>query len=81
MPLEQKIRCQSRKEIFNPEIERQWWQNQNEISAEDFVHSFNSIYDLRNPAKTMSSDSHQGHFDGNYQDLTDIEDLTEDEVD
>jgi hypothetical protein len=39
VPLKQKISCRSRKDTFNPEIEQQWRQNQNEISEEEFIHT------------------------------------------
>jgi hypothetical protein len=79
--LEQKINCQNRKDTFNPEIEQQWQQNQNEISEEEFVHTLNFFCNLQNPARTKSSDNDQGHFDGNYEDLTDVEDFTGSEDD
>jgi hypothetical protein len=76
IPLKRKISCQSRKYIFNLEIEQQWQQNQNEISAEEFVHNLNFLCNLQNPARTTSSDNNQGRFDGNCQDLTDVKDFT-----
>jgi hypothetical protein len=81
IPLEQRISCRSRKDTFNQEIQQQWWQNQNEISAEEFAHNLNFLCNLQSPAKTRTGYTDQGHFDGNHQDLTDVEDFTEDETD
>jgi hypothetical protein len=79
VPLKQKINCRSRKDTFNPEIEQQWQQNQNEISEEEFIHTLNFFGNLQHPAKPADND--QRHFDGNYEDLTDVEDFTKSEDD
>jgi len=76
MPLGHKISCQSRKDNFNPEIEQQWQQNQDDISEEEFVHTLNFFCNLQNLARTKSSGNNQEHFNGNYEDLTDVEDFT-----
>ena len=75
LPLKQKISCQSRKDTFNPEIEQQWRQNQNEISEEEFVHTLNFLCDLQKPARTKLSDDNLGPLDVNYKDLTHVEDF------
>jgi hypothetical protein len=75
VPLEQKISCRSRKDTFNPEIEQQWQQYQNEISEEEFIHTLNFFCNLQNPARTKSSDNDQVHFDRKYEDLTGVEDF------
>ncbi len=81
MPLEQKITCRSRQDTFKQEIQQQWQQNQNEISAEEFAHNLNFLCNLQSPAKTQTFYNDQGHFDGNRQNLSDIEEVTEDEAD
>jgi hypothetical protein len=37
MPLETKINCRSKREIFNQEIRQQWQQSQQDTSAEEFA--------------------------------------------
>ncbi len=75
MPLEQKISCRSRKGTFNTEMEQQWQQNQGDISEEEFVHTLNFFCNLQSPDRTKFSDNNQERFNGNYDDLTDIEDF------
>jgi hypothetical protein len=81
MPLEQKISCQSQKDIFNQEIQQQWLQNQYDISAEEFAQNLNFFCNLQGPDKTGTGHPDQGHFDDAYQNLNDDEDFTEDETD
>jgi hypothetical protein len=41
----------------------------------------NFFCNLQNPTRPTSSDNHQGHFDSDYKDLTDVEDFTGDDDD
>jgi len=78
-PLEQRVSCRSRKDTFNTEIERQWQQNQHEISEEEFVHTLNFFCDLQ---KTKSG-QHLGNttraINNNYKDFTEVNENMEDE--
>jgi hypothetical protein len=81
MPLEQKISCQSSKDTFNQEIQQQWRQNQYDISAEEFAQNLNFLCNLQSPDKTRTGYPDHGRFADAHQNLTDIEDFTEDETD
>jgi hypothetical protein len=81
MPLEQKINCRSRKDTFNQEIQQQWRQHQNDISAEEFAQNVNFLSNLQSPKKTGTGYPDHGHLDDAHQNLNDVEDFTEDETD
>jgi hypothetical protein len=81
IPLEQKITCRGRKDTVNQEIQHQWQQNQNEISAEEFAQNLNFLCNLQNPNQTRTGYTDRGRADDNHQDLTDEEDFSGDETD
>jgi hypothetical protein len=78
MPLTQRISCRSRKDTFNQEIQQQWRQNQNDISAEEFTRNLNFLCNLQVPDK---SGTDHGCLGDARQDLDDVEDFMEDDTD
>jgi hypothetical protein len=78
-PLEQRVNCRSRKDTFNKEIERQWQQNQREISEEEFVHTLNFFYDLQKPRSGRHLGNTTRAINDNYEHLTEVNEDMEDE--
>jgi hypothetical protein len=78
-PLNQKVRCRSRNDTFNTEVEQQWQQNQHEISEEEFVHTINFLCGLQEPKnKEHLSNTTEG-VDESYEDLPEADDNSENE--
>jgi hypothetical protein len=80
-PLGQKISCRSSKDTFNQEIQYQWQQSQNEISAEEFAQDLNLLCNLQNPNQTRNGYPSWEDTDDNHHDLTDEENFSGDEAD
>ncbi len=78
MPLEQKIKCRSEKDIFNQEVQQQWRQNRHDTSAEEFAQNWNFLCKLQGPDKSQSD--HHRLCDIN-QNLDDVEDFVEEDAD
>jgi hypothetical protein len=81
MPLAQKISCRSKKDTFNQDIQQQWRQHQNDISAEEFTQNLNFLCNLQSPNTTGNGDPEHGHLRDTHQNLNDVEDFTEDDTD
>jgi hypothetical protein len=81
MPLAQKISCRSKKDTFNQEVQQQWWQHQNDISAEEFAHHLNFLCNLQGPDKSDAGYPDHDHLNDAQQNLNDIEDFTEGDTD
>ncbi len=78
MPLAQKISCRSQKDTFNQEIQQQWRQNQNDISAEEFARNLNFLCNLQGLDR---SETDHGCLRDAHQNLDDVEDFMEDDTD
>jgi len=78
VPLAQKISCRSKKDTFNQEIQQQWRQNQNDISAEEFARDLNFLCNLQGLDK---SETNHGRLSDACQNLDDVEDFMEDGTD
>ncbi len=78
MPLTQRISCRSKKDTFNQEIQEQWRQNQNDISAEEFARNLSFLCNLQVPDK---SETNHGRLGDARQNLDDVEDFMEDDTD
>jgi hypothetical protein len=78
MPLTKKIRCRNQKDTFNHEIQQQWRQNQNDISAEEFARNLNFLCNLQGPDK---SETDLGRLSDAHQNLNNVGDFWEDDTD
>ncbi len=76
MPLEQRISCQSEKEIFNQEVRQQWQQGQSDTTAEEFAQHWNFLSNLQGPVKSKPGPDGLDEVD---QNLDDVEDFVEEE--
>ncbi len=76
LPLEHRINCRSKKEIFNPEVRQQWQQNQPDTSADEFAQHWNFLCNFQGPAKFKTAPDNLDEVD---QNLDDIEDFVEEE--
>jgi hypothetical protein len=66
VPLEQRVTCKSRNNIFNTEVEQQWEQNQHEIPEEEFVNTVNFFYELQEPEHNQD----WGNTNSGYHQIT-----------
>jgi hypothetical protein len=76
MPLAQRISCRSSKDTFNQDMQQQWLQHRNNVSAEEFAHSLNFLCNLQSPDKAETDYQDHGCLDEAHQSLDDIEDFT-----
>jgi hypothetical protein len=78
-PLEQRVTCKSRNNIFNTEVEQQWEQNQHEIPEEEFISTVNFFYELQEPEHNQD----WGNTNSGYHQITEnypeTDDTSEDE--
>ncbi len=81
MPLAQRISCRSSKDTFNQDMQQQWLQHRNNVSAEEFAHSLNFLCNLQSPDKAETDYQDHGRLDEAHQSLDDIEDFTESDTD
>ncbi len=77
MPLEQKIRCRSRKDIFNQEVQQQWQQNRDDTSAEEFAQNWNFLYDFQGPTKSKIDPGRPNYA---HQNIDDRKNFLEDDT-
>jgi hypothetical protein len=78
MPLDQKLKCKSGKDIFNQEVQQQWQQTEHDTSAEEFAQNWNLLCNLQSPARSKMD---HGNLIYDQYDLDDIEDFLEDDTD
>jgi hypothetical protein len=78
MLLEQKIRCRSRKDTFNQEVQQQWQQNQHDTSVEEFAQNWNFLCNFQGSDKSKID---HGRLNDGHQNLDDVEDFMEDDTD
>jgi hypothetical protein len=81
MPLAKKISCWTNKDTFNQEIQQQWRQHQNDVSAEEFAHNFNFLCNLQSPDQAGTGYQDRERLDNTHQNLNNIEDFTEGDTD
>ncbi len=63
-PLERRVTCKNRINTFNPEVEQQWEQNQQELPEEEFINTVNFFYELQEPEhKKNWGDTNSRHLD------------------
>jgi hypothetical protein len=79
VPLAQRISCRTNKDTFNQEIQQQWRQHQNDVSAEEFAHNFNFLCNLQSPDQAGTDYQDHECLDNTHQDLNDVDTDMEEE--
>jgi hypothetical protein len=78
MPLDQRVRCRTEKDIFNQEVQQQWQLNQHNTSADEFAQNWNFLCNFHGPPKSRI---YHGRLSDAHQNFDDEEDSMQDDTD